>query len=395
MVGAVLLPIAVVAALSPLVISEVSSFAASMPTLQHHIDEILHNWGIADQVNQAIDRLNLQAHVADFAVVGVQETVTVVVETFTIVVIGAYLLADSQRLQVMLHEFTPRDAERHIEPLLEGMERVVGGYIRGQILTSAMFGVYAGLLCLVLGVPNPLLLGIIAAIGDIIPLFGVPAAMVITVVVAFTSSVWQPVAVVIGYVIYGQLESHILVPRIYARTVNMSPLMVIIATIAGGALDGFTGIFVAIPVVGALKVLLDYIVAERLKGREAAVQAMHAESTDPVGREQEARTEEAGGVEARADRRARADLQPLRVDSGSGRRFVAQALRRPLPDALAPPQAQRAHLGAEAGTEAARTRTTCARSVQRKIARRATCSARLPESCREPITPAVRTHQIQ
>lgn len=307
MLSLVLVPIAIIAALSPLIISEVQSFANSFPTLQHNLNELLRNWGLADRVNQAIDKFNLQDRIAGIAVVSVEQTVSIAAKVFSVIVIAGYLLSDGRRLQMMLHEFVPRRAERHIEPLLDGMERVVGGYIRGQILTSAMFGVFATLLCFALKVPNPLLLGIVAAIGDVIPLFGVPLAMLITVVVAFTASVLQPIGVVVGYVIYGQLESHFLVPKIYSRTVNMSPLLVIVATIFGGALDGFVGIFIAIPVVGALKVVLDYIVAERMRGREAAAHEMRSTPTDRLGEEQ---TKEAE--------------QETTADGGSGRDGVPE-----------------------------------------------------------------------
>ncbi len=304
MLALVLVPVLIIAALSPLIINEVQGLANSFPGIQNRIQELLHHWGLADRVNQAIDRANLQDRLASLAVVSAQQTITIGVETFTVIVIAGYLLSDSRRLQLMLHEFVPRSSERHIEPLLEGMERVVGGYIRGQLLTSALFGVFAFVLSLALGVPDPLLMGIVAAIGDIIPIFGVPLAMVITMVVALTQSIWQPIGVLIGYVVYGQLESHFLVPRIYARTVNMPPLLVIIATIVGGSLDGFVGVFIGIPVAGALKVLLDYIVAERKRGREAATQAMVSEPTDPIG---EQSTQEEWGAAAVNGRSAAAE----------------------------------------------------------------------------------------
>ncbi len=283
MLGLVLVPVLIVAALTPLFIREVQNLANSFPGIQTRLQDLLHNWGVADRVNQAIDRANLQDRVASLAVVSVQQTITIMVETFTVIVIAGYLLSDSRRLQLLLHEFVPRTSERHIEPLLEGMERVVGGYIRGQLLTSALFGVFAFVLSMALRVPDPLLMGIVAAVGDIIPIFGVPLAMVITMFVALTHSIWQPIGVLVGYVIYGQLEGHLLVPKIYARTVNMSPLLVIVATIVGGSLDGFIGVLIGIPVVGALKVILDYIVAERVRGREASSETMMSEPTDPVG----------------------------------------------------------------------------------------------------------------
>lgn len=287
MLGLLLVPVAVIAALSPLVIAEVQSFAKSFPTLQNHINDLLRNMGVADKVNQAIDKAHLQDRVGEIAVASAQQSVTIITEVFTVIVVAGYLLSDSRRIQFFLHEVMPRRAEQHIEPMLTGMERVVGGYIRGQMLTSVLFGAFATALCLALRVPDPLVLGIIAAVGDVIPLFGVPAAMLITALVAFTHSAWQPLGILAGYIIYGQLENHFLVPRIYARTVNLSPLIVIVATIVGGALDGIIGILIGIPIAGALKVVFDYIVAERLRGREGAAEAMATEATDEVGRQQE------------------------------------------------------------------------------------------------------------
>ncbi|MHB8576593.1 MAG: AI-2E family transporter [Dehalococcoidia bacterium] len=298
MLGLVLAPIAIVGALSPLIISEVQDFAHNIPSLQHHINELLRNAGLATQVNNAIDRVNLQDRIANLAVVSAAPTIGFVAAVFEVVVVAGYLLADSRRLRLVLHEFVPRSSERHIEPLLDGMERVVGGYIRGQLLTSALFGVFAFLLCLALGVPYPLLLGIIAAIGDVIPLFGVQVAMAITALVAFTHSSWQPVAVIAGYLAYGQVESHLLVPRIYARTVNLSPLMVIVATIIGAKLYGVVGILIGIPIVGVLKVIFDYIVAERMRGRPTAEAEMESEPTDPIGREE---TAEEGKTSSESD----------------------------------------------------------------------------------------------
>lgn len=311
MLGLVLVPLGIIAALTPLAISEVQGFAASFPRLQQHVDELLQTFGLATKVNEAIDKANLQNRVSDFAVVLAAPTLAFVTATFEVVVIAGYLLADSRRIQLWLHEYVPRLSERHIEPLLEGMERVVGGYIRGQLLTSAMFGVFAFLLCLTLRVPYPLLLGIIAAIGDVIPLFGVQVAMIVAALVAFTNSTWQPVAVIIGFVVYGQVESHVLVPRIYSRTVNLSPLLVILATILGAKLYGIVGILIGIPIVGVIKVVFDYVVAERTRGREGSEQVMAAEPTDEVeqelvrevqgdaveaGQEDEAETDEAAGI---------------------------------------------------------------------------------------------------
>ena len=285
MLALVLVPVLIFAALSPVIISEVQGIADHVPQLQHRVDDLLRNAGLASRVNEAVQKANLQDRLDSLAVVSAQQTLTIVTEIFTIIVISGYMLADSRRIQLWLHALVPRDSERHIEPLLAGMERVVGGYLRGQVLTSALFGVFAFVVCVVLRVHYPLLLAIIAFIGDIIPIFGVPLAMVITGAVAFLQSTWQPIAVLGTYTVYQQVEGHVLIPRVYSRTVNMPPLLVIVATIAGASLDGMVGILIGIPIAGAIKVVFDYVVAERTRGQEAAREQLLHAPTDPLGRE--------------------------------------------------------------------------------------------------------------
>lgn len=328
MLSLVIVPSAMLAALAPFAISEIQGLAKNVPSIQHRLNDLLQHVGAATAVDQAIAKANLRGRIGDIALVSVREAVTVLTQALTVFVIAGYLLADNRRIQYVLHELLPRRAERHIEPLLLGMERVVGGYIRGQLLTSVLFGGYAVILCLALGVPDPLLMGIVAALGDVIPLFGVPVAAAITVVVAFTHSVWQPIGVVIGYVIYSQLESHILMPRIYARTVNLAPLLVIVATILGAALDGVLGILIGIPIVGALKVVFDYVIAEQRQGRESAIQEMAAEPADRIAQQEE----DAEGVDA--------DMAEA-VETHEGIPPPSYSPFEPVPEPGAPPRVRR------------------------------------------------------
>lgn len=284
MLALVLVPLLILGALSPLIISEVQGIANDFPHLQSRIDELLRNAGLASRVNDILQHANLQDRLGSLAVVSAQQTVSTITQIFTVIVIAGYLLADGRRIRLWIHVLMPRNSERHIDPILAGLERVVGGYIRGQVITSALFGAFAVIVCLIFRVHYPLLLGIIAALGDIIPIFGVPLAMVITGAVALVQSVWQPIGVLAAYSVYQQIEGHVLIPRVYSRTINMPPLLVIVATIAGGSIAGIVGILIGIPIAGAIKVVFDYVVAERLRGQEAAREQMLHSDTDIVGK---------------------------------------------------------------------------------------------------------------
>jgi predicted PurR-regulated permease PerM len=261
----VLAPIALAALLAPLIVAEIRSLAAQAPALQLRFDQLLRNWGLATQVETAIAHANIQTRLETLALVSARQITIVMIKAAVVVFATGYVLADGERLLLLLHTITPRRWERHIAPLLNGLEGVVGGYILGQVITSVLFGVFATLLCFALRVPSPLLMGLVAAIGDIIPLFGIQLAMLLTMLVAFTHSTWQPAGVFAGYVVYGQLEAHLLVPRIYARTVSLPALLVLLATLLGATLDGLVGIIVGIPLAGGIKVFVSYVHAQRMQ----------------------------------------------------------------------------------------------------------------------------------
>ena len=276
----VLAPIMVAALLTPFMIAEIRSLAAQAPTLQQRFDQLLRAWGMATQVETAIAHADIQARLETLALVSARQLTILAIKAAVVVFATGYVLADGERLLLLLHTVTPRRWERHIAPLLGGLEDVVGGYILGQVITSLLFGIFATLLCLALRVPSPLLMGLVAAIGDIIPLFGIQLAMLLTILVALTQSTWQPAGVFVGYVIYGQLEAHLLVPRIYARTVSLPALLVLLATIIGAALDGLVGIIVGIPLAGGIKVVISYFHQQRATASAAASTSAAAEDVE-------------------------------------------------------------------------------------------------------------------
>jgi predicted PurR-regulated permease PerM len=100
---------------------------------------------------------------------------------------------------------------------------------------------------------------------------------------AYNGSVGPPLAVLGGYVFYGQVESHVISPRIYAREVNLSPLAIILATLIGAAVDGVRGLLIGVPILGAMKVTADYVIQQRKQGRAAADAAMSRTPTDRIG----------------------------------------------------------------------------------------------------------------
>jgi len=185
---------------------------------------------------------------------------------FTVAVLTAYLLIDAPRMKRFLYRFVPRGREPDAEHFLAALGRVVGGYVRGQFVTSSIIGVFTTVVLLIVDVPNAVAFGVLAAFADIIPLVGAFIAIVPAVVAAFQESPEQALIVLIALLVYQQFEDRILVPRVYGQTLNLPSLVVFLAAIIGAELMGITGVLLALPAAAAGRVVLDYYLDRREGG---------------------------------------------------------------------------------------------------------------------------------
>jgi len=144
--------------------------------------------------------------------------------------------------------------------------RTVGGYVTGNLLISLIAGVSTAIVLLIMGVPYWVALGLIVGILDLIPLAGATIAGIIISAVAFLHSIPAGIVVVVFFVVYQQIENHLLQPVVYGRTVQLSPLAVLISVLIGAELAGVLGALAAIPVAGTLQVIL----VDFLRSRRAA-----------------------------------------------------------------------------------------------------------------------------
>ena len=156
--------------------------------------------------------------------------------------------------------------------------RTIGGYVTGNLAISLIAGIVSTAVLLGLGVPFAIALGLLVAILDLIPLAGATIAAILVSTVAFLDSTTSGVIVLIFFVVYQQLENHVLQPVVYGRTVQLSPLVVLIAVLIGAELAGVIGALAAIPVAGSFQVIfvdwLQYRRARLGKGPGATTPAV-------------------------------------------------------------------------------------------------------------------------
>ncbi len=163
----------------------------------------------------------------------------------------------------------PPSARPRWERAFDGIYRTVGGYVTGNLFISLVAGIVAGVTLFALGIPYALPLAVLVAILDLIPLVGSTIALVACGLAALTEGVVPLVIVVVILLLYQQVENHVLMPVVYGRTVNLSPLAVLVSILIGAELAGVLGALAAIPIAGSMAVVARELVRWR---RESAVE---------------------------------------------------------------------------------------------------------------------------
>jgi predicted PurR-regulated permease PerM len=143
--------------------------------------------------------------------------------------------------------------------------------VTGNLAISVIAGALATIALLILGVPFAVALGLLVALLDLIPLVGATFAAVIVVAVAFLHSLPAGIVMIVFFILYQQFENHILQPLVYNRTVALSPLTILVSILVGAEVAGILGALAAIPVAGAIQVvILDFLRERRERPLEQA-----------------------------------------------------------------------------------------------------------------------------
>lgn len=133
--------------------------------------------------------------------------------------------------------------------------KTVTGYLSGNLLISVICGVLTYIVLKVLGVPFAGLIALFVAIADLIPLVGATLGAVVAIAAGFVHSVTAGIVLVVFFVLYQQLENHLLQPVILSRTVKLNPLTVLVSILLAVELAGILGALLAIPVAGIIQTI--------------------------------------------------------------------------------------------------------------------------------------------
>jgi predicted PurR-regulated permease PerM len=182
--------------------------------------------------------------------------ITAIVATVTIAFMTFFMLLEGPTWVERFLGLAPLQSRERWRRVGHDIYRTVGGYVTGNLLISLIAGTSATIVLLATGVPFAVALGLIVAILDLIPLAGATLAAIIVGLVAFVHSIVAGIVVIVFFIVYQQIENHLLQPVVYGRTVQLSPLVVLIAVLVGAELAGVLGALGAIPIAGTIQVLI-------------------------------------------------------------------------------------------------------------------------------------------
>jgi predicted PurR-regulated permease PerM len=253
----------------PTLVDQVNNFAHQVP---NYLDDITKGRGrlgflqekyhLVDKAREALDKGGASKlfGISGTALALAKGVVTAVLATLTIIFMTFFMLLEGPKWVERFFLLLKPASRPRWQAVGHDIYRTVGGYVTGNLLISLIAGTLTAIVLAIMNVPYAIALGLIVAILDLIPLAGATIAAILVGAVAFLHSIPAGIVVVAFFIVYQQVENHVLQPIVYGRTVQLSPLVVLIAVLIGAELAGVLGALAAIPVAGAIQVIfLDWL----------------------------------------------------------------------------------------------------------------------------------------
>ena len=186
--------------------------------------------------------------------------------------LALYLVIDRDRMRGALFALVPRSFHVRMSRILLKLETIVGGYLRGQLITSILMALVTFVVLQVARADDASALAAFAGVADVLPYVGGILACIPAVIAALAHSTSAGIGVALGLLIYQEFETRILVPRVYGDALRLPPSMVMISLLVGGTLLGIIGALLALPVAAAIRMLVEELEVD-LPGEDQAVAA--------------------------------------------------------------------------------------------------------------------------
>jgi predicted PurR-regulated permease PerM len=248
----------------PPVVNQVDDLSRDIPgylqdlrdngTFREYDDKYDITKSLEEQANTLPSRLGDAAGALQSVTVGVFGAL---VKLVTVLTMTFFLLLDGKRIVAFLMGMRGRERERRYRQIGGEIYKSTAGYVAGNLVISAIAGTVTYATLTILGVPFAVPLAVLMAFLDLIPLVGATiGGVLIALVTVFNDWPTATIVWLVVFLIYQQAENNVLQPVVYRRTVDVHPLLVIVAILIGSSLLGVLGALVAIPVAAAVQIVV-------------------------------------------------------------------------------------------------------------------------------------------
>jgi predicted PurR-regulated permease PerM len=277
----------VVATVAPPLIGQIQNLMAKVPAILRDIESGLEGRvalgplsvdlsGLLDETEELL--LNTVQSIGSESINFLGSVLTSVAElgvtaVFTFI-ISFYLVKDGHQALDWAYRVAPPALVSDLRRLLGEISLIWGGFFRGQIVLGMVGGLIVGTGSAIIGLPMPLLMGVLAGLLELLPSLGHGIWLAIAVPLAlFSGSTWEwmplshfwfAVLLVAVHIVFQQVDLNYIIPRIIGRRVHLHPLAVIMGILIGASLGGVLGVFLAAPTIASLRVLGRYVYANLL-----------------------------------------------------------------------------------------------------------------------------------
>lgn len=210
----------------------------------------------------------LGTFIQTYGIDAAQKTFTIVLSAVSVLatviivpVLSAYMLIEAGDVRRNVLGLVPAKHRVKASAIVDDLDKVVGGFIRGQLIDGAIVGTMIGVMLAIMHVPYALLIGVAAGILNFIPYAGAVVGFVPSVVIALLVNGPTNALIVAGlFAVIQQIDGNLVAPRVLKDNVGLSPLYIILAILVGSELFGLAGTFLSVPVAAMLRVLREHLI---------------------------------------------------------------------------------------------------------------------------------------
>ena len=249
----------------PPLVAQTTALWSQLPTYVAHVQDFLVRKGLIAQGTDLMTQLPGPGSAVESVLGVLQSMLGAIGAVVTIVLLPYYLLVDADGLQKGLVQLVSSSQRPALARITEAVALRVGAWLNGQMLICVLIGTMTATALWLLKVPFFYVLGLMAGLGELVPIIGPLVAATPAILIAFTVSLQTGLIVMAYFSVQQFLEGSVLVPRVMERQVGVSAIAVIVALLIGSELLGVVGALLAVPTAAIVQVVLQ----EFLKGDNA------------------------------------------------------------------------------------------------------------------------------